>query len=305
MASKKVIILVAVNGGSQQDHDGAHIPITPEEIAEESHRCQTAGAAIVHLHARDPATRLGTGDTAIFGDIIRRIRQRCDILIQTTTGIGLKQDPVTGESVWASHEERLGLLTIEPMQDLVTVPLGTWDFYHPAGAQPIARTYLNTPDFLRKNIGAILPKRVPWEMEIAEVGFLYNAIRLAEAGVFDRTAGNFWLDYLLGYGAMPANARQLTFIAEEGLRLFPQAKWEVNATGRDQFPMNIVGLALGCDIVRVGFEDNIHLPNGRVAAHNHQLVAEMAELVLKLGCEIATAAEARQILGAEQRHGQA
>jgi 3-keto-5-aminohexanoate cleavage enzyme len=302
MASRKVIILVAVNGGSQQDHDGAHIPVTPTDIAEESQRCRAAGAAIVHLHARDPVTRLGTGDPAIFGDIIRQTRARCDILIQTTTGIGLKQDPMTGESVWASHEERLGLLTIEPVQDLVTVPLGTWDFYHPAGAQPVARTYLNTPDFLRKNIGAILPKRVPWEMEIAEIGFLYNALRLADEGVFDRHANNFWLDYLLGYGAMPANARQLAFIADEGLRLFPQAKWEVNATGREQFPMNIVGLALGCDIVRVGFEDNLQLPNGRVAAHNHELVAEMAELVLKMGCNVATADDARQILGVERRH---
>jgi 3-keto-5-aminohexanoate cleavage enzyme len=302
MASKKVIILVAVNGGSQQDHDGAHIPVTPAEIAEESERCQRAGAAIVHLHARDPLTEMGSGDPAIFGDIIRRVRARCDTLIQTTTGIGLKLDPLTGEQVWASHEERLGLLTIEPVQDLVTVPLGTWDFYHPAGAQPVARTYLNTPDFLRKNIGAILPKRLPWEMEIAEVGFLHNAIRLADEGVFDRHATDFWLDYLLGYGAMPANARQLAFIAEEGRRLFPQARWEVNATGADQFPMNIVGLALGCDIVRVGFEDNLQRPDGRVAAHNHELVAEMAELVLKMGCDVATAADARQMLGAEPAH---
>lgn len=302
MASRKVIILVAVNGGSQQDHDGAHIPITPREIAEESRRCAEAGAAIVHLHARDPHTRRGTGDPAIYGDIIRETRARTDILIETTTGIGLKEDPVTGELAWASHEERLGLLTIEPEQDFVTVPLGSWDFYHPAGAQPEVRTYLNTPDFLEKNIKATLKKGLAWEMEIAEVGFLYNAIRLAERGIYDPHAKNFWLDYLLGYGAMPANARQLSFIAEEGKRLFPQARWEVNATGRDQFPMNIVGLALGADIVRVGFEDNLHLPNGKVAAHNHELVAEMTELVLKMGCAVATPAETRDILGVT-RHG--
>jgi len=188
MGSKPVVILVAVNGGSQQDRDGAHIPVTPVEIAEESARCRQAGASVVHLHARDPNTRLGTGDRTIFGEIIREVRARSDILIQTTTGIGLKHDPVTGKLDWASHEERLGLLDIEPVQDIVTVPLGTWDFYHPAGAQPEVRTYLNTPGFLRKNIGAILMKGVIWEMEIAEVGFLYNALRLAEQGVFDRTA---------------------------------------------------------------------------------------------------------------------
>jgi 3-keto-5-aminohexanoate cleavage enzyme len=296
MASKRVIILVAVNGG-QKEREDAWVPITPAEIGDESQRCRAQGAAVVHIHARDPATRAASADPNLFGQAIREIRARSDILIQTTTGIGLKYDPVTRQTVWASHEERLALLSIAPAQDLVTVPLGTWDFVHPAGSQPDARTYLNTPDFLRRNITAIRARKLPWEMEIAEVGFLYNALRLAEEGIFDRYGDGFWLDYLLGYGAMPASARQLAFIAEQGLRLFPQAKWEVNATGRDQFPMNIVGLALGCDIVRVGFEDNIHLPNGRVARHNHELVAEMAELVGKMGCEVATVADARHTLG--------
>jgi 3-keto-5-aminohexanoate cleavage enzyme len=294
--SKKVIILVAVNGGNTFDTDGSHVPITPLEIAEETERCQKAGASIVHLHARDPVTRLGSADPAIYGDIIKKIRERCEILVQTTTGIGFKQDPVTKKDVWATHEERLGLLNVQPQQEIVTVPLGTWDFVPPLMDKPEARTYLNTPDFLRKNITTILKKKLTWEMEIAEVGFLHNALRLSEEGLFDRNDTSFWLDYLLGYGAMPANARQLNFIAEEGMRLFPQARWEVNATGHNQFPMNIVGLALGADIVRVGFEENIYMPDGRVAAHNHELVAEMANLVLKMGHQVASVADARQIL---------
>ena len=296
MARKKAFILVALNGGNQQDRDGAKIPVTPGEIAAEARLCREAGASILHVHARDPVTGEGTGDPAIFGAVIRAIRKETDILIQTTTGIGVKRDRVTGEMKWASHEERLQLLSIDPPQDLVTVAMGTWDFLHPAGNQPVARTYQNTPDFLRSNIAAINTRGLSWEMEIAEVGFLHNAMRIAEEGAFDPRAENFWLDYLLGYGAMPATARQLVFVSEEGKRLFPQAKWEVNATGQDEFPMNVVGLGLGCDIVRVGFEDSLFLPDGRIASHNHEQVRAMAEISRFMGREIGSVSEAKELL---------
>jgi 3-keto-5-aminohexanoate cleavage enzyme len=293
---KKVFIVVAVNGGNQQDRDGARVPVTPEEIGLEARRCQEAGASVLHVHARDPITGEGTGDPAIFGEVIRAIRNETDILIQTTTGIGTKRNPTTGEVQWASHAERLQLLAIEPPQDLVTVAMGTWDFVHPAGNQPTARTYHNTPDFLRANIAAINKAGLPWEMEVAEIGFLHNALRLAEEGVFDPSAENFWIDYLLGYGGMPATARQLIAASEEGMRLFPQAPWEVNATGRDEFPMNVVGLGLGCDMVRVGFEDSLYMPDGSIAAHNHDQVRAMAEIARLMGREVGSVAEARGLL---------
>jgi 3-keto-5-aminohexanoate cleavage enzyme len=140
-------------------------------------------------------------------------------------------------------------------------------------------------------------------MEIAEVGFLHNASRLADEGVFDRNAGNFWLDYIMGFGGMPATPRQLVFMAEEGQRLFPQAKWQVNATGTDQFKMNILGASMGCDIVRVGFEDNMYLPNGKKAKYNADLVEAMARIASDLGREIATPQEAAAMLGCLPRNG--
>jgi 3-keto-5-aminohexanoate cleavage enzyme len=138
-------------------------------------------------------------------------------------------------------------------------------------------------------------------MEIADTGFLQNAAKLAADGVFDGKANNFWLDYVMGFGGMPATPRQLVHMVEEGHRIFPQAKWETNATGRDQFPMNILGASMGCDIVRVGFEDSVWLPNGKQAKNNYEQVEAMAELCLKLGREIATPAEAWDILGGSQR----
>lgn len=300
MAGKKLIILVAPTG-NQKDVRGSHVPVTPEEIAEEAFRCWKAGAAVVHIHARDPKTRLASGDMKIFGDSIRRIKEKCDVLVQTTTSLGLKQDPASGKWVWHSSEERMGLLAIDPPQDLLSCAMGSWEFIHPEGGQSEPTTQVNGYEFMKRNIGSMVQKNLPWEMEIADTGFLQNARRLADDGVFDGNAKNFWLDYVMGFGGMPATARQLMFMAEEGHRLFPQAKWETNATGRDQFPMNILGAAMGCDIVRVGFEDSVWLPDGKQAKNNFEQVEAMADLAVKLGRDIATPAEAWEILGGSQR----
>jgi 3-keto-5-aminohexanoate cleavage enzyme len=179
--------------------------------------------------------------------------------------------------------------------------MGSWEFIHPEGGQGNPSTQVNGYEFMKKNISSMVKKNLPWEMEIADTGFLQNAARLADDGAFDGNANNFWLDYVMGFGGMPATPRQLIFMMEEGLRLFPQAKWETNATGFDQFRMNILGAAMGCDIVRVGFEDSLYLPNGKQARNNYEQVDAMAELADKLGREIATPAQAWEILGGSQR----
>ncbi len=296
MAAKKLIILVAPTG-NQIARETSHVPTSPEEIGEEALRCYQAGASVVHIHARDPETKRASGDMKIFGEIVSRIKERCDVLVQTTTSLGLKQDPVTKQWVWHSAEERMGLFDIRPRQDLLSCPLGSWEFIHPEGGQGSATTSVNSFEFLRKNISAIVKSGLPWEMEIAEVGFLHNAVRLAQEGVYDPSSRNFWLDFIMGFGGMPATPRQLIYMVDEAQRLFPGVPWEVNATGRDQFPMNTLGAALGCDIVRVGFEDSIYLPNGKPARHNFEVVEAMARIAQDVGREIATVEEARQILG--------
>jgi 3-keto-5-aminohexanoate cleavage enzyme len=126
----KVIITVAVNGGMQQSRDGAIVPTQPVEIGEVAARCHEAGASVVHVHARDGAGR-NTGDPAIYAEIIRQIRSRSPILIQTTNGIGVRRDPATGRFIWPSDTERLALLEIDPPQDLFGIACGSADFYNP------------------------------------------------------------------------------------------------------------------------------------------------------------------------------
>ena len=106
-AAKKLVILAAVNGGAQQDRDGASVPITPAEIAETALQCYKAGASVIHVHAR-AADKGPTSDIKVFSDIIKRIRDKCDILIQTTNGFGVRRDPQTNEYVWPNDAGAAG-----------------------------------------------------------------------------------------------------------------------------------------------------------------------------------------------------
>jgi 3-keto-5-aminohexanoate cleavage enzyme len=296
MASTSVVIVAAVNGGMQDNRDGAVIPCSPEEIADAAYRCHQAGAAVVHVHARD-ANRKNSGDPRIYSEIIRRIRDRCDILIQTTNGIGVRRDPKTGQLTWPSDEERLQLLHIEPRQDLFGIAAGSADFYHPEGGYGEETPYVNSIELLRTTIQAVYAIGATLEYEVVEASTLHRLLRLADQGVFDRDRKNVWLLHGGGFGATPPVARNILFSIDEGKRLFPRAKWGVVGTGRDQGWIGALGLSLGCDTVRVGFEDSIHLPNGKVARHNHEQVEEMVKIARTFGREPASVAEARQVLG--------
>src|SRR6478736_9610323 len=288
----KVIISVALNGGMQQDREGAVIPKQPAEIGEAAARCWEAGAAMVHVHARGPDGK-NSGDKAIYAEIIRQIRARSPVLIQTTNGIGVRRDPATGQFIWPTDAERLGLLALEPRQDLFGIAGGSADFYNPAGGYPVETPYVNSPELLKRTIRAVYDKGSALEYEIVEASSLHRLLRYAAEGLFDRHRDNIWLLHGGGFGATPPIARNVLFNIDEGLRLFPAAIWGVTATGRDMFRIVTLGLSLGCDLVRVGFEDSLHLPDGSVARDNSEMVRAAAGIAAIYGMKPATVEEAR------------
>ena len=292
----KVMITVALNGGMQQDRDGAVVPKQPDEIGEAAARCWEAGASVVHVHARGPDGK-NSGDPAIYSEIIRQIRARSPILIQTTNGIGVRRDSTTGQFIWPSDSERLGLLEIEPQQDLFGIAGGSADFHNPEGGYPEETPYVNSPQLLKRTIEAVYAKGSALEYEIVEASSLHRLMRYAEEGLFDRHRSNVWLLHGGGFGATPPVARNVIFNIDEGLRMFPQAIWGVTATGRDMFRIATIGLAMGCDLVRVGFEDGIHLPDGTVARDNAEMVRAAASIAAIYGLEPASVAEARARFG--------
>lgn len=292
----KVIITVALNGGMQQDRDGAVIPKQPAEIGEAAARCWEAGASVVHVHARGPDGK-NSGDRAIYSEIIRQIRARSPILIQTTNGIGVRRDPSTGQFIWPSDSERLGLLDIEPQQDLFGIAGGSADFHNPEGGYPEETPYVNSPQLLKRTIEAVYAKGSALEYEVVEASSLHRLLRYAEEGLFDKDRSNLWLLHGGGFGATPPIARNVIFNIDEGMRMFPQAIWGVTATGRDMFRIVTLGLAMGTDLVRVGFEDGVHLPDGSVARDNSDMVRAAAEIARIYGLHPASVEEARHRFG--------
>ena len=295
-AGNKFIITVALNGGMQQDRDGAIIPKQPREIGEAAARCWEAGAAVVHVHARD-AEGKNSGDKAIYSEIIREIRDRSPILIQTTNGIGVRRDPATGQFIWPTDAERLGLLEIEPRQDLFGIAGGSADFYHPAGGYVNETPYVNSPELLKQTIGTVYAMGSALEYEIVEASSIHRLLRYAQEGLFDRNRENVWLLHGGGYGAVPAVARNVLFNIEEGLRYFPNAILGVTSAGREMFPMIALGLSMKCDLVRVGFEDSLHLPDGTLARDNAEMVSAAVTMGRFFGMEPATVDEARGRFG--------
>ena len=300
LEGNKFIITVAVNGGMQQDREGAIIPKQPAEIGEAAARCWEAGASVVHVHARDKDGK-NSGDRAIYSEIIREIRKRCPILIQTTNGIGVRRDPKTGNLHWPSDEERFGILNIEPRQDLFGIAAGSADFYNPEGGYPGETPYVNSPELLRRTIEHVYAQGTALEYEVIEASTLHRLLRYANEGLFDRDRDNIWLLHGGGFGSTPAIPRNVLFSIDEGLRLFPKAIWGVTATGRDMFKIVTLGLSMQCDLVRVGFEDGIHLPDGTVGRHNSDLVEAAVKIAAIYGLKPATVDEARARFRIEPR----
>ena len=299
MSTDPLVIVAAVNGGMQMDRDGARVPITPEQIAEDARLCAEAGAAIVHVHARDGSGR-NTADTAVFAEIIRRIRERTDILIQTTNGIGIRRDPRSGEMIWPTDEERLALVNLAPNPDLYGVAAGSTDFLHPEGGYHTETPYVNSPEFLKETIGAVYAKGSTLEYEIVDTHALHRLSQYADEGLFDRQAEYIWLLYGGGLCFTPSDPEYLLFLRHQGLRLFPNARWGVIGAGRENFTWATLGISMGCSTVRVGFEDGVYLPDGRVAERNHQLVEQLVRIAAIFGRAPATPEEARGIMGLDR-----
>jgi 3-keto-5-aminohexanoate cleavage enzyme len=290
---QKLIIIVAPTGAQMSPEVSQYVPITPEEISETAFRCYQAGASIVHIHARDEKTKLVSSDVRVFSEIVKQIRKKCDMIIQVTGAMGGWCDPVTNKWVRASDEQTMSLLKVDPEPDMMPVRMGTMDSIYPDGYA----TAFSTPDYIRKIIPAIIEKKWGLEMEIWDVSWLHNALRIAEEGVFDKDMP-FLLNYCMGnsVGWQPATPRQLLYISEEGKRLFPQAKWEVVVRDENFFQILTLAISLGCHIVRVGLEDDFYLPNGEIAKHNVQLVESAVRIAKDLGRDIATVDEAKEIL---------
>lgn len=268
-----VIVTAALTGSRISRAQTPHIPITPDEIVREGVAAWEAGAAVLHVHVRDPRTGLGTQDLGLFRTVVEGLRAATDaILCLTTSGIPGRNLPV---------EERLAPLSLQP--EMASFDAGS--------VNTEAGVFLNEPGFLDALARAARRYGVKLELECFDTGMVATALRYVAEG---KVPGRPHFQFVLGsrYG-MPATAATLAHVVA---MLPPEATWSVIGIGRHQTPMAMLALAMGGH-VRVGLEDNIYYRKGELATGNAQLVARVVRLAGELGRPVATPAQAREMLG--------
>jgi 3-keto-5-aminohexanoate cleavage enzyme len=271
---EKIIITVALTGSRPTKEMNPAVPYSPKEIIEAALNSHKAGAAIVHVHLRDPKTGQPDFKIELFKEVLDGIRQKCDIIVNlTTSGLFLE-----GPNVIA---ERLQPVSLKP--DLCSFDLGSINFHD--------RVFLNSPEWAEAAAKCMQENGVKPEIEAFDVGHIYQALDLIQKGLIDPPP-YFQLCMGIKWG-MEASPENLLFMKN---KLPLNAQWSVLGVGKDQLPMITMGILLGGNI-RVGFEDNIYLRRGVLASSNAQMVEMAVDLAERLGRQVATPDEARQILG--------
>lgn len=295
--NRNVIITCALTGAGDTVGKSEHVPVTPEQIAEAGIAAARAGAAIVHVHVRDPQTGQGSREVAHYQRAVELIRASgVDVVINTTAGMGgdLYLDPQQPTTVLPGTDlvngvERLAHVgVVKP--DICTLDCGSLNF----GEGSLV--YVSTPDILRDGAKRIQELGVRVEMEIFDTGHLWFARQLVEEGLIDAPP-MFQLCMDIPYGA-PADPRLLAAMVDQ---LPAGAVWTSFALGRMQMPWVAQSVLLGGH-VRVGLEDNLYLSKG-VKATNAQLVERARTIIEAMGASVATPDQAREILDLPARSG--
>ena len=289
MFDKKTLITCAVTGNLTKPEHTPHLPITPEQIANECLGAYEAGAAAVHIHVRDPKSGKPSMDIDHYRDVVSRIRSKNrDLIINLTTGPGGRyvpneEDPkvfAAGTTLVAPEKRVEHIALIKP--DICSLDLNTMN----SGPDVV----MNTPRNVRRMAAIIRAAGVKPELEIFDSGDLHLAHDLIADGTLDGPGmWTFVLGVKYGFAATPETLLYARNLLPTG------AIWSAFGIGRSEFPMVAQSWLYGGH-VRVGMEDNIFIEKGMLAASNAQLVAKAADIVRKMGGAIASADDARGML---------
>ena len=302
----KVLITCAVTGSIHTPTMTPYLPLTPDEVARDAIAAAEAGAAILHLHARDPKDGPPTPDPDVFMQFLPRIKQATNAVVNITTGGGHGM----------TLEERLAA-PLRARPEMCSMNMGSMNF----GLYPMLDRYKEwkyewepkalemTRDFIFRNTFADIEKVIKrlgeecgtrFEHECYDVGHLYNLAHFVDRGLIKPP---LFVQTIFGIlGGIGADLDNLLFMKRTADRLFGPAnfQWSVLAAGRHQMPFLTQAALLGGN-VRVGLEDSLFIERGRLAASNAEQVHKIRRILAEMGSEPATPAEARTMLGLKGR----
>ena len=297
--AKKVIITAALTGNIHVPSMSPYLPVTPKQLIDDAVRCAEAGAAVVHVHARNPQDGKPTTDVEIYREILSGIKSKSNIVISPTTGGTATMTPEQRISVVRELKPEMATFNagsfnfalypvLQKMKDFKY----EWEKAHLAGTESFifANTFTSLKVFC-KTMNEVGTKP---ELEVYDVGQLTNLAQIIQEGYLKKP---LYLQFVLGIlGGIPANIDNLLFLTNTAQKVLGEFELSVCAAGRFQFPMGVINMLQGGHM-RVGLEDNLYLNKGQLAKSNAEQVEKAIKLATELGLETATPDEARKILG--------
>lgn len=300
---EKIIITAAITGAIHTPTMSPYLPITPKQISEEAIKAAEAGAAIVHIHVREPKDGRPTTNVNLFHEVASKVKKKSDAIICLTTGGGLG----------IPKEDRIRVVpTLKP--EMASLNMGSINFaLYPLLKQfksfkyPWEKEYLlMTKDLIFRNtfedieyFCKIMEKnKTKPELECYDIGHLFNAAQLVRDRILKPP---LYIQFVMGIlGGIGADIEQLIHMKKTADRLFGEKNyyWSVVGAGKQEFPLCITAAAMGSHGVRVGLEDNLYLRRGQLAKSNAELVEKTVKLVYEItGREPATPNDVRKLLG--------
>jgi uncharacterized protein (DUF849 family) len=295
----KVIISCAITGAIRTPTLSDALPFKPADIARQASEAAEAGAAILHLHARDPDNGAPTGNPAIVRQFLPSIHAATDAVINLTTGGSPEMSP----------EDRLAA-ALEFSPEMCSLNMGSMNFaFHNMGAKvtswrfPWEKAYIaasesfifrNTFADIARNYSLLEPHGTKFEHECYDIGHLYNLAHFADRGI---AKPPFFIQSVFGIlGGIGADPENIVFMRQTADRLFgDDYVWSVLGAGKHQMAVVTQAALLGGN-VRVGLEDSLFIERGRKAASNAEQVVKIVRIVRELGLDVATPSEARSML---------
>ncbi|MDR3468506.1 MAG: 3-keto-5-aminohexanoate cleavage protein [Xanthobacteraceae bacterium] len=297
MARKSVIITCAITGSLHTPSMSPYLPITPDEIVAESVAAAEAGAAIIHLHARDPKDGRPSADPDLFMQFLPRIKQQTGAVLNITTGgaPGMSLDERLAVAERASPEMtslNMGSINNGLFAGARRIKDYRFDWEKPfleGGKRSYFENSFHNIETIMQRLGE--GHGVRFEFECYDLGHIYNLAYMIEQKLYD---GPLFLQFILGIlGGVGAEVDNLLLMIRTAQRLFGNdVEWSVLAAGRHQMPMCVHNALIGGN-VRVGLEDSLNLGPGELAKSNAEQVAKIRRILTELGYGIATPDEAR------------
>lgn len=287
--NRPVIISCAVTGSGDTTGASPFVPVTPKQIADDALAAHAAGAAVVHIHVRNPETGAPSREITLYREVVDRIRAAdTDVILNLTTGIGGRfspdaNDPNRNASAgMALPEDRMNhVLELRP--EICSLDVATMNFGKHA--------FVNTPDHITRIAEAVRAAGVKPELEVFDLGHIALAKHLYAKGLFaDPPYFQLCLGVPWGAPATPESMQVMKAM------LPPGANWSAFGVGAQHFPAVAMSVVNGGH-VRVGLEDSLYMSKGVLAESNAPMVARAARIIQEIGAWVASPAEARVILG--------